>query len=361
MDLLVIVVYAVLFLTSALSTLLLVPVVMRIAHRYGIVDRPDGVLKVHAQPTPYLGGVAVFLGFLLPSLFVFYTVLIVIFQVGSASYLPAGPYAFLFSTYYGGIFFLLLLGLADDLCRLQASTKWLWQIVTVAIFFAPPVFLFATPLAVLFYVVWTLSVINLFNLVDVMDGLATTIALCAAMSLMVLMRPDFWGIIGPCFAGALLGFLFFNRPPAKIYLGDAGSLLLGGIFAQAPLFFLADRFFTPTHNYFEEGLKLGIEDMFKLLVVPGFILLIPALEVFTLIVIRWYKGIPFYQGSHDHFAHYLLRKGWSKKAILLYVSLLSFALFLVAWLFQAGLIGFPLLLFCATVFVAFWYFVLFLV
>lgn len=330
------------FLASFFVTVSLVPLIIQFAYRYNIVDRPDGFLKMHEQATPYLGGVAVFLGFFVAMLFIFFIVVPVDVPF---------VYTAVFSFMNMGMFGLLLLGLADDLYRFNAVIKWLWQIIIVALFIIPPTLVFMTPAATVLYGIWALAVINMFNLIDVMDGLATTVALCAVVALMVV-RSGFWLIPDAAFAGALAGFLWFNRPPARIYLGDAGSLLIGGFFAQAPLLFVAN-------HYFATNRRLEFTQMFAQFVVPGFILLIPALEVFTLIVIRWRKGVPFYQGSHDHFAHYLLRKGWSKNTILGYVIALSLVLGTLSWLFTQGILNLPMLLFCATAFVAFWYTVLF--
>ena len=120
------------------------------------------------------------------------------------------------------------------------------------------------------------------------------------------------------FLGALVAFLWYNKPPARIYLGDAGSLFIGGFLATVPFL-----------------LHWGTYNQYGYLA-PIIILAIPLLECYSLILIRWYKGIPFYQGSPDHFCLYLQGGGWSKSVILTYVMALSGFAGCVALLFTIG-------------------------
>ncbi len=171
---------------------------------------------------------------------------------------------------------------------------------------------------------WILSIINAFNLIDVMDGLATTVAICATTSFLILayaFNLPSLVLLLCAFLGALLAFLRFNYPPASIYLGDAGSLFIGGFLGIVPFLF-------PWSSY-------QILGCFT----PIVIFMIPLLEVGTLILIRSYRGIPFYQGSPDHFSIYLRRKGWSVRYILAFVVALSVALLPVAFLFAFGKIS----------------------
>ena len=141
-----------------------------------------------------------------------------------------------------------------------------------------------------------------------MDGLATTTAIGATGSFIMvsiaLHQYDIMTLLC-AFLGALLAFLYYNRPPATIYLGDAGSLCIGGFLATVPFF-----------------LKWGTYNTYGYLT-PVIILTIPIVEIVSLIVIRSYKGIPFYKGSPDHFCHYLQKNGWNKYGILLYVFCIS--------------------------------------
>lgn len=148
---------------------------------------------------------------------------------------------------------------------------------------------------------WCLTIINGFNLIDVMDGLATTTAIGCAISYMAV--AVFFGdyqtvLLLVAFASALVAFLWYNRPRASIYLGDAGALFIGGFLSALPFFMPWSR----VHEY--------------AFVSPVIILAIPLFETASLICIRIWKGIAFYRGSPDHFCHYLQRWGWSVPQIL---------------------------------------------
>ena len=171
---------------------------------------------------------------------------------------------------------------------------------------------------------WMLLIINAFNLVDVMDGLATTLAIGAIGSfLMVAVFFDNHPVIILLCSllGGLCAFLWYNKPVAKIYLGDAGSLFIGGLLSIIPFLFNWGAY-TPC-GY----------------LTPLIVLAIPLLEVSTLIVIRTCKRIPFYRGSPDHFSIYLQQNGWSKGFILGYVALLSLILGMVAFFFLINAIS----------------------
>jgi UDP-GlcNAc:undecaprenyl-phosphate GlcNAc-1-phosphate transferase len=127
-----------------------------------------------------------------------------------------------------------------------------------------------------------------------------------------------------------------------MYLGDAGSLFIGGLVATTP-------FMIPWGTYTAFGYFA-----------PVIILMIPLLEVGTLIVIRTYKNIPFYQGSPDHFSIYLQNNGWSKRLILLYITVLSLVLLVIATMFVFNIISLGLLAILMVLFVAWWYFSLLL-
>ncbi|MFM7617793.1 MAG: glycosyltransferase family 4 protein [Actinomycetes bacterium] len=179
---------------------LLTPIAIRVAVRTGIVDRP-GALKVHATPVAYLGGVAVF-GGLAAAL---------VLADGSARLLLPLALA-------------LALGLADDLAdlapRLRLACEGIIGIVAAIVVPAGPGWFGAAVTAIA-----VVGLLNAVNLLDGLDGLAAGVATVAAVGFALVgpgPRPLALGV-----AGALCGFLVFNRPPARIYLGDAGAYLVG--------------------------------------------------------------------------------------------------------------------------------------
>ena len=311
-------------LISFLVTFYLVPVCIKIARRLQFLDEPDGTVKVHKQATPYMGGVAVYVGFL-------------------TAFCITIPFESTMLLFFAGSTLLLFVGLIDDLVVLRPYQKFFCQILATLCFLKAGFHLKAQffsniwnlPISAL----WILSIINAFNLVDVMDGLATLLALCATTSflLMALYFNDISVVILLCcLMGPLLAFLWYNRPTAQIYLGDAGSLFIGGLLATAPFLF-----------------NWGTYNMSGYLT-PIIILAIPLLELATLVIIRTYKRIPFYLGSPDHFSIYLQKNGWSRQAILGYVGVLSLVLFSAAFLFLINILSFAGLCLSAALFLALW-------
>lgn len=298
------------FSISFLLTFYLVPLFLIIAKKLNILDTPDGSVKVHEKPIPYLGGFAVYFGFI--------TTLSLVFPFENDVF-----FMLLGST------MLLFTGLIDDILRLQAYQKFFWQFVAAFCFLKSGFYLKESfflanmwnfPISLL----WILSVVNAFNLVDVMDGLATLIACCATATLLVISL--FFGqqalaLLLACFLGSLFAFFCYNKPPAKIYLGDAGALFIGGMLATIPFLFKWGTF--NSYGFFT----------------PAIILAIPLLEITALILIRTYKGIPFYQASPDHFSIYLQHYGWSKYQILAFILLLSAIILIIAVSFSLNMLS----------------------
>lgn len=310
---------------SFLVTFYLVPMFVIFAYRLNVLDVPDGKIKNHAQVTPYLGGLAVFVGFLMSLALVFpFENRILLFIVGST--------------------LLLFVGLIDDILRIKPYQKFFGQAVAAlcflkAGFHLKELFFLSNYWNIPISFLWMMTVINAFNLVDVMDGLATTLASCATISFIVIAL--YFGqlhiaLLLGALLGSLVAFLWYNKPPAKIYLGDAGSLFIGGILATVPFLF-----------------EWSLYNWYGFLT-PLIILAIPLLEVSFLVVIRSYKGIPFYQGSPDHFCLYLKANGWSVGEILVYVTTMSMMLLVAAVLFCVGYINLLQCALCAIVFLLCW-------
>ncbi len=305
---------------------------MRAAIWFGILDVPDGKVKCHRQPVPYLGGLAVYVGFIS----VFF-------------------YAYSCDTYMYwlllGVTILLITGLIDDLWALLPGQKLIGQLLAVCCFVFCGLYFkesfFASYINIVFSVFWMLTIINAFNLVDVMDGLSSLIAIIAGVSFLIIaILGENFGVslLLISFLGAMCAFFLHNKPPAKIYLGDMGSLFIGGLLSAIPLLL-------PWSDF--------VVDM---RCAPIFILSILLLEVFSLVVIRTILGIPFYRASPHHFSLYLQRKGWSKWVILLYTGIMGVAFaavgifhfinalsFMAALIFILGLVVF----WCLIVFTQF--------
>lgn len=311
-------------------TIFLIPFFAAIAHYFQIIDKPDGKIKLHETPIPYLGGVAVYSGFIIGfSIFLSFSEQWLLLFVGTAG--------------------LLLVGLIDDLLVLEPYQKFSWQCAAAFFlvfsgFYLKESFFLSNVWGIPLSILWILSIVNAFNLIDVMDGLASTTAACATFSFIVLAlmlgQPEPAFVLS-IFLGSVIAFLYFNKPPAKIYLGDAGSLMIGGLLATAPFL-----------------IKWNIYAPFGLLA-PIIILAIPLLEVIFLVIIRTHKGIPFYKASPDHFSIYLRNNGMSKKHVLAYVFSLSMWLLLWSILFIKGILNLLQNAILGLIFLIIWFFFLF--
>lgn len=262
---------------AAILSNLLVPTAMAVARQYGLVDRPDGKLKRHAEPVPYLGGAAVYLAFVV-TLGVTYS-----FSHEVLALLLAGT-------------MVVLLGLVDDLGAISPRAKFLGQALAVLVLMKAGVLIHVVWLP--WYASWPLTffwligITNALNLIDIMDGLSSGVGLVAALALLgvaVLNGNHQIAILTATLAGALAGFLRFNFQPARIYLGDTGSLFIGlNLGALAMI------------GRYTENNPWGV-------VVPAVILAVPIFDTLFVMHVRRRRGVSMFLGSPDHFALRLRR------------------------------------------------------
>jgi len=275
------------FILAVGLSLYITPIVIEAALKYDIVDRPDGLLKNHDRPTAYLGGLAVYLAFLftLALTFDFSSEVLGILLAGSM---------------------IVMLGVIDDLRPLGPGLKLIGQAVAVLVLMRAGLYIKIAVLppgiALVLTSFWLMATINAFNIIDIMDGLSSSIAFIAAAVLFIvalLNRQAMMAILAVSLGGALIGFLRYNLQPARIYLGDAGSMLLG-----LTLGALAMMGHYSEHNY------VGY-------LAPLLILGVPLFDTSYVMFLRWRKGVPVIQGSPDHFALRLRRAGCSVRATVL--------------------------------------------
>jgi UDP-GlcNAc:undecaprenyl-phosphate/decaprenyl-phosphate GlcNAc-1-phosphate transferase len=288
----------VLFLAAASSlvlTLVCVPVVGWLATRLGCVAQPKKD-RWHSRPTPTLGGIAFFVGFVAPVLWL------------SPRALSALPFFIIVTLMF-------IVGIYDDLRRINPATKLIGQIISAAtaIYFGYSLKFFTwTPLDALLTAIWMVGLTNALNLLDNMDGLAGGIALIAAVYLAFLFHQQDdaqHAIMSLALAGALGGFLLHNFYPASIFMGDAGSLFIG-----ASLSLLAMHANGQASN------------ILSLVAVPSCILLVPILDTALVTLTRLLRGQPISQGGRDHASHRLVTLGLSEpQAVLLLYLMASIA------------------------------------
>jgi UDP-GlcNAc:undecaprenyl-phosphate/decaprenyl-phosphate GlcNAc-1-phosphate transferase len=265
------------FLLSFVFALYWTPLMRKAALQLGIVDHPDGRLKNHRDSIPYLGGLAVFTAFLL-TVGVFTD-----FEQETLGLLLSGSIA-------------LIVGLIDDFGALTPSQKLLGQTLAALVLVKSGTFIklefLPTYVALPLTVLWILAVTNAFNIIDILDGLASGVAAIAAIVLTAanfMAHRESQAFLAIVLAGSTLGFLRHNFHPAKIFLGDAGSMFIGFMLAALSM----------NAGYTRINLLAVIS--------PVLILGIPLFDLALVMSIRWRLKIPVTKGSPDHFALRLRR------------------------------------------------------
>jgi len=294
------------FLLAMSVAAVLTPTVAWAAHRFGLLDQPDFARKVHVRAIPRLGGIAVVLGMLAPILALTLhenriaaalfdtTRLVLAFVVGAAGIVGLGIY--------------------DDLKGARARLKFVVQIAVAVVMWlagfrieaiggslglAVDVGLLSLPLTVF----WFVGVINAVNLIDGLDGLAAGIALIAATALFgvaLLSGQVLLALFMAALGGSLVGFLFFNFNPARIFLGDSGSLFLGYVLATTSLW---------THH------KAATATVITAL--PLFVVAVPLLDTTLCIIRRVSRGQSPFSPDREHLHHRLMALGLSHRGAVL--------------------------------------------
>ena len=293
---------------SLITVSLLTPVMRYVARRYGVVDAPSESHKTHENPVPYLGGVAIALG-----------VVIVTYIASLASDFSRETF-FLASSVLIPAIIMGIVGLIDDLRKLSPWPRFIIQslfgiaisalLVTTNTLGSP----FGNnwidiPITTLFIV----GITNSINFFDNIDGGASGALAIAAVFLFIL---SFQGgqfriaALSIVLAGATLGFLLWNKPPARIYMGDAGALFLGILIAS-----LAIRF---DPNPIDRIASFSI---------PLLLLAIPILDTSVAVASRIKRRISPFQGGRDHLSHRLMRMGFNKRqsVFILWIGSIFFA------------------------------------
>jgi UDP-GlcNAc:undecaprenyl-phosphate GlcNAc-1-phosphate transferase len=297
--------FLVAFLLSALTALVLTPLVRGAAHRLGLVDAPSEARKVHVRPVPRLGGVAIAAAFFVPIVGLF-------FWSNDVSTAYLGDVSRVIGL-FGGSAVVVLLGLSDDLLDLRPRTKLAVQTaVAVAVYLLGyQINLIANPfgpnlelgwLALPVTVLWIVGVMNAINLIDGLDGLASGVSLFTVLTLFVLAVVSgnvVVALTSAALAGALLGFLRYNFNPASIFMGDAGSLFLGFVLATTAISGSAKS---------STVVALGI---------PLLALGLPLLDTSVAIVRRLLGGRPIFGADRGHIHHRLLDRGLTHRQVVL--------------------------------------------
>lgn len=278
------------FLVSVFLCLYTTPVARRAALYFGIVDKPDEKLKKHGIPTPYLGGISIFASILISaSAFLFFDNMVLGLLLAAS--------------------IIVIVGILDDLQALKPSVKLAGQIFAALTVVKSGIMIevVSLPWWINFplTVFWLLTCMNAFNIIDILDGMCSLAAFFAALliAFFAFAESDYQvASLALILCGTLLGFLRYNKPKAVIFLGDAGSMLIGLIIGALSMKV------SYSYNY-----STGI-------FTPLFILFVPLFDLAYVVLIRIAKKKPFYLGSPDHFALRMRKKGFSDVKILVFIS-----------------------------------------
>lgn len=300
-------------LTTFIFTAIFIPVVKKIAHFIGAMDIPNA-RKIHKEPIPRLGGLGIYGGFLL-------------------GYMLFGHHSVQMNAILIGSFIILVTGIIDDIKPIPAKYKILGQLAGAAVI---PLYggilmkdisafglylnfgIFAYPITILFIV----AIINCINLIDGLDGLSSGITSIYFLTV---------GIIGLLLSnsnglditltfimlGSTLGYLLHNFPPAKIFMGDSGSMFLGYIIAVIAL--------------------LGFKNItLTSVIIPILLLAIPIMDTLFAILRRIINHKPIGEPDKNHFHHQLLKLNLSKRKTVLLIYLIDILFAVSSILYAIG-------------------------
>jgi UDP-GlcNAc:undecaprenyl-phosphate GlcNAc-1-phosphate transferase len=303
--------YFLLFLGSYLLVGLLTPLMRKIALATDVVDKPNTAHKSHKQPVPYLGGVAIIIG-----------IIVVAYATSLVSNFTVKTFC-LATSVLAPALVLGLIGLWDDMKNLPPLPRFVAQ--TIAGLFTAFI-LIATdnvgnPTGSQIFdsvitIIWVVGICNSINFFDNLDGgAAGTVAVSSTALAFLALNGDQYLIaaLATVTAGATLGFLIWNKSPARIYMGDAGALFLGVLLATLTIRLHPDSE-TQLGSYFT----------------PIFLLAVPILDTSVAVLSRLKRNISPFQGGQDHLSHRLIRAGVSRRQAAVSLWLLSGLFGLVA-------------------------------
>jgi UDP-GlcNAc:undecaprenyl-phosphate GlcNAc-1-phosphate transferase len=291
----------------------LTPIMRKIAISKKIYDLPNAAHKTHKEPVPYLGGVAIIIG-------------ITVISYAAAIYKNFSKQDYLLLTsVLAPAIVLGLIGLWDDLRNLRPGPRLAIQ--TVAGSFTAYILISqdtvgnptgSQTLDAIITVIWIVGICNSINFFDNVDGGAAGTVAISSLGLFYLTYQNqqfFIAALSSVTAGATIGFLLWNKSPARIYMGDAGALFLGVLIATLTI-----------------RLQPDTDALWKSLATPILLLAVPILDTTTVVISRIRRGVSPLQGGHDHLSHRLMARGIPRKKAVVLLWLIS-SIFLIATIF----------------------------
>jgi UDP-GlcNAc:undecaprenyl-phosphate/decaprenyl-phosphate GlcNAc-1-phosphate transferase len=307
-------------------TFLAIPVILQIAEKKKLYDVPDE-RKVHTRLIASLGGVGIFAGFMLASLL----------SIQGAPGSELQP----FLAYFAAAFVIFFLGFKDDLMILSATKKFIGQIIAASILihlggirlysmhglmgFNELPEAFSLALSYLTIIV----VINSFNLIDGVDGLAASLGILTMVvfgSYFFYTNYQAYALLAFSMAGSLVAFMIFNHHPAKIFMGDSGSLMIGLVNS-----ILVIKFINIADVPINGGLIPATIQVPAAVAIAFSILIVPLLDTLRVFSIRIFNGRSPFTPDRNHVHHLLLDRGFSHSAVTLICVCVNLAFIALAW------------------------------
>jgi UDP-GlcNAc:undecaprenyl-phosphate GlcNAc-1-phosphate transferase len=314
--------YLLAFVGAFATALIALPLWRKWCLRSGLMDDP-GHRKIHERPVPLAGGLAVMTALVLPILLGLLALwaqrlnLLSLFDSGTTDRLSYGlnKRSLELAAIFLGAFGMLIVGLLDDKHELKPSVKFAGQFLIAALVAAAgariTLFIPSVIFSYAITIVWILTLINAFNFMDNMNGLCAGLgaisALCFAL-LSAFAGQYLVALIAFVTCGALLGFLPYNFPRARAFLGDAGSHLVGYLLAVLAIL---PHFYSQKNPHALAVLS------------PLLILAVPLGDMVWVVLLRWKLGKPFYVGDNNHLSHRLVQRGFTRAKAVMLIWLLA--------------------------------------
>jgi len=323
--------YFYLFIITCLVSILATLGCRHLALRWKFLDHPSSKRKIHKKPTPLMGGVALLFSFFF--VIWFHLLLLYVFHLSGilSNWIPTEV-----ATHLSGVmrqiprlvvitlggFAIAAVGLYDDKYSLKPKAKLAWQIgITFFVVLSGirlSIFIENDFITIFISMLWLILIINSFNLLDNMDGLSAGVAFIASTLFALVAiwtKQYFLSASLLTLAGSLAGFWFFNTHPAKIFMGDCGSQLIGFLIG---VFTILETFYQPFY-----------QTPFPILM-PLLILAVPLYDTASVVMIRILQGESIFKADKRHFSHRIQALGVSTNGTVRFIYLVTLAIGLAA-------------------------------
>lgn len=318
-------IYIYTFLIAFLFALLLSPSTIKISERLNIFSMPN---RGEKKGKPCLGGIAIFIACVAACLSAYF------FKQGYNHKLTG----LIISS---GL--IISLGFVDDAKDLRPLSKIIAELIAIGILVLFGIFtkiaILPVWINILITFMWVLFITNAFNLLDIVDGLTSGLVIIISLTLLIIAlvnRDIFSSIVLTALIGSHLGFLKYNYPPAKLYMGDTGSLFSGFLLAAVAI----------NISYAPLGRPIA-------LITPVLAMSLPIYDTIFLIIVRMKKGIPIFKKSNDHFALRLVTMGYDvpRSIWIMYLFSMFLAVSSIIVAFGSNIMGLIVLIFVTTTFI----------